>query len=121
MGFLSHCGDLGQAAEVLCEADHICRIFFRPWSVRNESVTSELLTASLYKQAAMERAMSRQTQSWRTGNSQTAWLSRLIEAMEKFARPEWRARPIDRLELAAVRARLAQPAMAYASRFILRN
>jgi hypothetical protein len=70
--------------------------------------------------------MSRQLQSsrsgsWRSGNGQTAWLSRLIEAMEKFSRPEWRARPLDRLELAAVRARLAQPAMAYASRFSLRN
>jgi hypothetical protein len=124
MGFLSHCGDLGQAAEVLCEADHICTIFFWPWPVWNESVTLELLTASFCKPAAMERAMSRQTQSWRTGNGQTAWLSRLIEAMEKFSRPEWRARPIDRLELAAVRARLARPATAYPaypSRFSLRN
>jgi len=72
----------------------------------------------------MERAMSRQLQSWRTGKGQTAWLSRLIEAMEKFSRPEWRARPVDQLELAAVRGRLAQPAMAhpaYASRFSLRN
>jgi hypothetical protein len=52
------------------------------------------------------------------------WLSRLIEAMEKFSRAEWRSRPVDRLELAAVRARLAQPAMAYsryASRFGLPN
>jgi hypothetical protein len=68
--------------------------------------------------------MSRQSQSWHTGNGQTAWLCRLIEAMEKFSRPEWRALAIDRLELAAVRARLAQPAMAqpaYASRFNLRN
>jgi hypothetical protein len=72
----------------------------------------------------MERAMSRQPQAWRTGKGQTAWLCRLIEAMEKFSRPEWRARPVDRLELAAVRARLAQPAMAcpsYVSRFNLRN
>jgi hypothetical protein len=68
--------------------------------------------------------MSRQLPSWRSGNGQTAWLSRLIEAMDKFSRPEWRALPLDRLELAAVRARLAQPAMmhsAYASRFALRN
>ena len=73
--------------------------------------------------------MSRQLQSWRieswrTAKGQTAWLSRLIEAMEKFSRPEWRALPLDRLELAAVRARLAQPAMAYpayVSRFSLRN
>ena len=61
--------------------------------------------------------MSRQLPLWRTGNGQTAWLSRLIEAMEKFSRPEWRALPLDRLELAAVRARLAEPAC----RFSLRN
>jgi hypothetical protein len=68
--------------------------------------------------------MSRQLPSWRTGNGQTAWLTRLIEAMEKFSRPEWRALPPDRRELATVRARLAQPAMAHpaaASRFGLRN
>jgi hypothetical protein len=48
----------------------------------------------------------------------------LIEAMEKFSRPEWRARPVDRLERLAMCSRLAQPAMghpAYASRFSLRN
>jgi hypothetical protein len=72
----------------------------------------------------LESAMSRQLPSWRTGNGQTVWLSRLIEAMEKFSRPEWRAAPVDRLELAKVRAQLARPAMAYpayASRFSLRN
>jgi|HubBroStandDraft_4_1064222.scaffolds.fasta_scaffold373425_1 hypothetical protein len=70
------------------------------------------------------RIQSRRIESWRTGKGQTAWLSRLIEAMEKFSRPEWRARPVDQLELAAVRARLARPAIAYpayASRFSLRN
>jgi hypothetical protein len=65
--------------------------------------------------------MSRQPSSWRTGNRQTVWLSRLIVAMEKFSRPEWRVSPVDRLQLAAVRARLARPAMAYATRFDLRN
>lgn len=68
--------------------------------------------------------MSQQLPSWRTGKGQTLWLSRLIEAMEKFSRAEWRSRPVDRFELAAVRARLAQPAIAYsgyASRFSLRN
>jgi hypothetical protein len=72
----------------------------------------------------MERAMSRQISSWRTGKGQTAWLSRLIAAMEKFSRPERRALPVDRRELAAVRARLARPAKARpacASRFGLRN
>jgi hypothetical protein len=68
--------------------------------------------------------MSQQLPSWRTGKGQTLWLSMLIEAMEKFSRPEWRARPVDRLELAAARARLAQPATAYSgytSRFSLPN
>jgi hypothetical protein len=68
--------------------------------------------------------MSQQLPSWRTEKAQTLWLSRLIEAMEKFSRPEWRARPVDRLEYVALRARLARPAMAYpayASRLSLRN
>jgi len=68
--------------------------------------------------------MSRRVLSCQTGNGQTAWLSRLIEAMERFSSPEWRARPVDRLELAQVRAQLARPVAAfpaYASRFSLRN
>jgi hypothetical protein len=68
--------------------------------------------------------MSQQLPSWRTEKAQTLWLSRLIEAMEKFSRPEWRARPVDRLERVAMLTRLAQPAIAhpsYASRFSLRN
>jgi hypothetical protein len=68
-----------------------------------------------------EAAMKQQLPSWRSAKGQTLWLAMLVEAMEKFSRPEWRARPVGRLELAAVRARLAQPAMAYASRFSLRN
>jgi hypothetical protein len=70
----------------------------------------------------MEPAMSQQLPSWRTEKGQTLWLSRLIEAMEKFSRPDWRARPVDRRERVAILARLGQPAMAYrASRFGLRN
>jgi hypothetical protein len=68
--------------------------------------------------------MDQQLQSWRTGSGQTLWLSRLVETMEKFSRPEWRAVPCDRLELAAMRAQLARPAAAYtayASHFSLRN
>jgi len=68
--------------------------------------------------------MQQQLPSWRTAKGQSLWLSRLIEAMEKFSRPEWRARPVEQPELVAMRARLAQPAMAYpagASRFSLRN
>ena len=65
--------------------------------------------------------MSQQLPTWRTQKAQTLWLLMLIEAMEKFSRPEWRARPVDRREYAALRARLALPATAYASRFSLRN
>jgi hypothetical protein len=68
--------------------------------------------------------MGQQHQSWRTGSGQTLWLSRLVDAMEKFSRPEWRAIPCDRLELAAVRAQLARPAApypVYVSHFSLRN
>jgi hypothetical protein len=68
--------------------------------------------------------MNQQLQSWRTGKGQTLWLLRLVDAMEKFSSPEWRAHPIDRLELAAIRARLTHPASAhqpYASRLGLRN
>ena len=57
--------------------------------------------------------MGRQSISWRTGTGQTAWLSILIEAMERLSRPEWRARSVDRLELAAVRVRLARPAAVF--------
>jgi hypothetical protein len=53
--------------------------------------------------------MGHQFAPWRTGKDQTAWLSSLIEAMERISRPEWRALPIDRRKLAAMRARLARP------------
>jgi hypothetical protein len=68
--------------------------------------------------------MNQQHSSWRTAKGQTLWLSALIGAMEKFSRPEWRARSVDQLELVAVRNRLAQLASAYhayASHFSLRN
>jgi hypothetical protein len=68
--------------------------------------------------------MNQQLPSWRTQSGQTLWLSNLIAAMEKLSRSEWRARPLDPLELAAVRAHLARPAMVHStcgSRFSLRN
>jgi hypothetical protein len=68
--------------------------------------------------------MNQQLPEWRVSDSQGAWLSRLVDAMEKFSRPEWRTRPVEPRELAAMRARLAQPAVlhpAYGSRFSLRN
>jgi hypothetical protein len=70
----------------------------------------------------MEPAMGQQLPSWRTEKGQTLWLSRLIEAMERFSRPEWRARPVERRERAGLVAQLARPARAYrASRFGPRN
>lgn len=68
--------------------------------------------------------MGQRLQSWRSGSGQNLWLSMLVDTMEKVSRPEWRAIPCDRLELAAVRAQLARPAAAYpayASHFSLRN
>jgi hypothetical protein len=68
--------------------------------------------------------MSQRLPSWRTAKGQTLWLSVLVDAMEKFSRPEWRVVPADRRDLVALRARLDQPALihpAYRSRFSLRN
>jgi hypothetical protein len=98
--------------------------FFRARSAWNGRLAWELVISAFSKADRDGAAMSQQLPSWRTGKDQTLWLSRLIEAMEKFSRAEWRSRPVDRLELAAVRARLALPASAYssyASRFSLRN
>jgi hypothetical protein len=68
--------------------------------------------------------MGQQLQSWRSGRGQNLWLSTLVDTMDKVSRPEWRAIPCDRLELAAVRAQLARPPAAYpayGSHFSLRN
>jgi len=62
--------------------------------------------------------------SWRSGDGQKLWLSMLIDAMEEVSRPEFRAVPVDRSVLAAVRAQLARPASPYAygaSQYSLRN
>ena len=72
----------------------------------------------------MEKAMNQQLPSWRTQKGQTLWLSGLIAAMERLSRSEWRARPVDSLEVVAVRAHLARPVMARSSRgsrFSVRN
>jgi hypothetical protein len=85
--------------------------------------------AGVGKSVGKEQAMARQFQpsqseNWRSESGRNCWLSMLIDAMEKVARPECRAVPCDRLVLAAVRAQLARPASAYAaygSHFSLRN
>jgi hypothetical protein len=68
--------------------------------------------------------MIQQTQQWRSGTGETAWLSALVETMDRVCRPELRAAPCDRSLLAAVEAHLARPAMPhglYGSNFSLRN
>jgi hypothetical protein len=68
--------------------------------------------------------MAQQTQHWRSGNGEMAWLSTLVETMEKVSRPEFRATPCDRAVLAAAKAHLTRPALQlgfYGSNFSLRN
>jgi hypothetical protein len=68
--------------------------------------------------------MIQQTQQWRSGTGETAWLSALVETMESVSRPEIRAAPCARSLLVAVEAHLARPAMPhglYGSNFSLRN
>jgi hypothetical protein len=57
--------------------------------------------------------MVQQTQQWRSGNGEMAWLSALIGTMEKVSRPELRATPCAPSLLMAVEAHLARPAMPY--------
>jgi hypothetical protein len=68
--------------------------------------------------------MIQQTQQWRSGTGETAWLSALVETMERVSRPELRAAPCSWSLRASVEAHLARPAMAhglYGSNFSLRN
>jgi hypothetical protein len=68
--------------------------------------------------------MAQQTQQWRSGNGEIAWLSALVGTMEKVSRPEVRATRCAPSLLAAVAAHLAHPAMPnglYGSNFSLRN
>jgi hypothetical protein len=68
--------------------------------------------------------MIQQTQQWRSGTGETAWLSALVGTMDRVSDPELRATPCDRSLLAAVEAHLARPAMShglYGSNFSLRN
>jgi hypothetical protein len=70
------------------------------------------------------RTMGQQLQPRRSGEGERLWLSMLIEAMEKFSRPEFPSLPCDRTVLATVKAQLARPSAPYcyrASPFSLRN
>jgi hypothetical protein len=68
--------------------------------------------------------MIQQTQQWRSGTGEAAWLSALVETMERVSCPELRAAPCDSSLLVAVEAHLGRPAMPhglYGSNFSLRN
>ena len=72
--------------------------------------------------------MARRSQSWQSGQSagsgEREWLLRLIAAMERIARPEVRALPIDRVVLKSVRIQLARSPTAHppgTTTFSLRN
>ena len=70
------------------------------------------------------QAMIQQTQQWRSGTGEMAWLSALVETMERVSESELRATPCARTLLAAVEAHLARPAVPhglYGSNFSLRN
>jgi hypothetical protein len=69
-----------------------------------------------------------QTEAWRSGDGQRAWLSMMIDTMEQVSRPEVRSMPCDRAVLSALSLQLARPAAPYpywrapqASDFSLRN
>jgi hypothetical protein len=68
--------------------------------------------------------MAQQTQQWRSGKGEMAWLSALIGTMERLSRPELRDTRCAPSLLAAAKAHLARPAMPhglYGSDFSLRN
>ena len=68
--------------------------------------------------------MGQQIQGWRSASGQRLWLSMLIDTMEEISRPKLRDVPCDDQLIAAVRAQLARPALAYtpyASAYSLRN
>jgi len=60
------------------------------------------------------QAMAQQTQQWRSGNGEMAWLSALIGIMDKASRPELGATP-------CAPSLLAVPHGLYGSNFSLRN
>jgi len=50
-----------------------------------------------------------------------AWLSMLVDTMEKLSRPEFRAIPCDPAVVMAVKAHLASPRGSFGSNFSLLN
>lgn len=64
-------------------------------------------------------AMNQQTRQWRSGHGETAWLSALVETMDKVSRPELRATHCARSLAAAVESHLARAGMRHGSSFSL--
>ncbi|MEH6950392.1 hypothetical protein V4R08_03435 [Nitrobacter sp. NHB1] len=50
-----------------------------------------------------------QSRQWCYENDETAWLSMLVEALEKLSDPEARAAPCDPADLTAAKTHLAHP------------
>ena len=68
--------------------------------------------------------MAQQTQQWRSGIGEMAWLSALVVTMEQVSRPELHAELCAPRLLAAVEAHLGRPTMPqvpYGSKFSFRN
>jgi hypothetical protein len=89
-----------------------------------ERVLGERVGTNQIVRLRRKQAMAQQTQQWRSGNGEMAWLSALIETMEQVSQPELRALPCDPALLAAVQAHMASPALPhglYGSNFSLRN
>jgi hypothetical protein len=68
--------------------------------------------------------MTQQTRPWRSEGGEIAWLSMLVETMDKVSRPELRTARCARSLVAAVESHLARPARRHGlcgSSFSLRN
>lgn len=66
--------------------------------------------------------MGQPIQVWKAAGGERAWLSSLIDAMERTSRPELRSKPCDAPVLARFRAQLALPAAGrFVSPYSLRN
>src|SRR3954447_21004886 len=111
------CG-LGRIETAFCEANHIDRGFFLPPAERASDQRID-------DRAGMVRGeMQMQTPQWRSGTTETAWLSAMVDAMEQVSCAEPRGMRCAPGLRAAVEAQLARPAMpygTYGSKFSYRN
>jgi hypothetical protein len=90
----------------------------------NGFAASGLVLNEIGRLKARNRRMAQQTQQWRSGNGEMAWLSTLVDTMKTLSHPELRAMPCDPALRMAVQAHLAgaaTPHGLYGSNFSLRN